>query len=184
MGNDRGVDSVRPDQDYTGKRIVDKTILAMTGRRFRILAFVMIGAGISIIGLAAASSVLFTQTFPAVSSAPPGSMAASCSSLQSWGGPVPSGGGSVLFNCTGRTGAFVVSNPPVRATPSFTLPTNATDLYVLPALPVGPGGVCSSYQGAIALTSGSPVTLATSGNWDYCVDATGSLTGFSVSWSS
>lgn len=178
------MDCVRPDQDYTGDRLTVQTTLGMTGRRFRILAFVMIGLGVSMIGLAAASSVLFTQTFPAVPSAPVGSIVASCSSLQSWGGPVPSGGGSVLFNCTGHTGAFVVSNPPVDATPSFTLPTNATDLYVLPALPVGPGGACSTYQGAIALTSGSSATLATSGNWDYCVDATGSLTGFSISWSS
>jgi hypothetical protein len=145
--------------------------------------FALIGTGLLLIGLAAASGVLFTQTFPAVPNAPPGSVAASCANLQSWGGPIPAGGGSVLFNCTGYSGAFVVSNPPASATPSFTLPTNATDLYVLPAYPSGYGSGCAAGEGAIELSSGTPVVLKTSGSWDYCVDATGAIAGFSVTWS-
>ncbi len=159
--------------------------MALPRRTFRIAAFALVAAGVMLVSVAAASSVLFTQTFPSVPNAPPGSIAAGCSSLQAWDGPVPAGGGSILFNCTGQVGAFAVANPPATATPTFLLPTNATDLYVVPAYPSysGPGSACDSDSSAIALINASSVTLNTGGSWDYCIDAAGSLTSFSVSWS-
>ncbi len=155
-------------------------------RLVRIAAFALIGAGVVLVGVVAASSVLFSQTFPSVPSAPPGSLTASCSTLQAWNEQVPAEGGPILFNCTQEAGAFVVSDAPATATPTFALPANATDLYVVPAYPTytGPGTGCAAYTEALMLTSGTPATFDSSGNWDYCVDATGSLPGFSVSWAS
>lgn len=159
--------------------------MTISRRTVRVAAFSLVAAGVLLVSIAAASSVLFTQTFPSVPNAPPGSITASCSSLQAWDGPVPAGGGSVLFNCTGQVGAFTVANAPATATPTFTLPTNATDLYVVPAYPSysGPDSACASDSSAIPLTNASSVTLSTGGNWDYCIDAAGSLTSFSISWS-
>lgn len=149
------------------------------GRARRIVLFSIIGAGLTLIGIAAASSLLFVQTFPSV---PSGSISPNCSDLQAWNQPIPVGGGFVVFNCTSYLGAFIV-NAPTTATPSFTLPTNATDLYVFPSyLGTWPSS-CSAFSGAIELTSGVSVSLETKGSWDYCIDASGSLQGFSISWS-
>jgi hypothetical protein len=128
------------------------------------------------------AELLFTQDFPSVTPASPVSPSASCSNLQVWGS-LPAGGGIVVFNCTGKLSAFVVYTP-VTATPAFTLPANATDLYAFPqADGVGSGtGSCSGVTGALGLISGSAINLA-SGGWEYCVDATGAIAGFTISWS-
>jgi hypothetical protein len=157
--------------------------MARTRRFPRFGLFAAIGIVATLVGVAAASSVLFTQTFPSVPGAPPGSVTSGCATLQAWNSPVPHGGAMVLFNCTYQLGAFVVANAPVNVTPAFTLPTNATDLYVMPAVLTTFPSNCSGWAGAIPLASGTPVDLDTSGSWDYCVDATGGLAGFSVSWS-
>ena len=159
--------------------------MSRASRAVRIAAYSLIAAGITLVGFAAASGVLFTQTFPSVPNAPPGSITSSCATLQAWDDQVPAGGGPILFNCTTSVGAFVVANAPATATPTFTLPTNASDLYVLPGFLTsgGPGTGCSSFGGAIVITNSSQVTFGTSGPWDYCVDATGSLAAFSVTWS-
>ena len=88
----------------------------------------------------------------------------------------------MVFNCTGQFGAFMV-HASVSATPAFTLPTNATDLYAFPAYEGNWPSTCAAFPGAVGLTSGTSVTFSTNGSWDYCVDATGSLPGFSVTWS-
>ncbi len=160
--------------------------MAHLGRIPRGSLYVVIGAVAVVVGLAAASSLLFTQTFPSVPTAPAGSLTASCSTLQDWTGPIPYGGGLALFNCTGEPGAFEVTNPPATVAPTFTLPTNASDLYVLPAYPeysYGWPATCDGFYGAIELTNGTAVELDTGGSWDYCIDATGGLAGFSISWS-
>jgi len=145
----------------------------------RILPYVLIALGVSLIGFAGASSLLFTQNFPAV---PSGVITASCATLQAWNAPVPVTGGIVVFNCTGQYGAFVV-NTPTNATPTFALPTNATDLYAYPSVLGTFPSTCSGFTGAIALISESPVDLSTKGSWSYCIDATGALQGFSIAWS-
>ena len=146
----------------------------------------LIVGGMTLIGLVAASSVLFSQNFPSVPTEPPGSLTASCTNLQSIESWVPTGGGYVLFNCTSSAGAFLVSYAPATATPTFSLPANASDLYALPAYPDSNGTAtsCAGFVGAIELSSGVAATFGTSGNWDYCVDAVGALQGFSVAWSS
>jgi len=146
----------------------------------RLTIYALIGVGIALIGLAAASSVLFTQSFPSTSA---GTVTADCSDLQEWG-VLPAGGGMAIFNCTTYAGAFEV-NTPTTATPSFSLPTNATSAYIFPATPgTGSGtGSCDSLSGAVELISGSSVAFSAEGSWEYCVDATGSFPGFTVSWS-
>jgi hypothetical protein len=159
--------------------------MSTSRRSLRIGGFVAIGVGLLLVGLAAASSVLFTQNFPSVPTAPATSVTSSCSSLQAVGSYVPVGGGPILFNCTYELGAFVVDGAPATVVPTFTLPANATDLYVLPALPEYNGTMidCAGFSGALEVTSGMSVALPTSGSWDYCVDATGALPAFTVSWS-
>jgi hypothetical protein len=90
--------------------------------------------------------------------------------------------GSILFRCRGAAQAFT-SNGGGPVTPTFTLPAPYTTLTIVPHDPQATD--CPS-QAGIALTSGTPVSLA-GGNYDYCTSfanppSTG-LPQFTVTWS-
>jgi hypothetical protein len=54
-------------------------------------------------------------------------------------------------------------------TPSFSLPTTYTGLWVYSHGATTNNAACSAIVGAIPISSGTPVTLG-SGSYDYCAD--------------
>jgi len=157
---------------------------------------------LSSIGTSYALSTIFTQNFPPVSSTTP-VPSATCMTLTPDGyysTPAVSTGspGMETFDCTvTQTGqtlpAFAVpSGMTYPLTPQFTLPAPYSDLFLFrtdTSPPWPPTGGCATIAGgsSIALTSGSPLTLAP-GQYNYCADfASAPSTGlptFSISWMS
>jgi hypothetical protein len=93
---------------------------------------------------------------------------------------VPLGTGTVRFNCGSSTAALVATGGgPV--TPTFSL---SGTLYTSVAI-VAPAAITTTTpcSGGTALTSGSAFTPP-AGSYDYCASysGTGTLTGFTLSW--
>ncbi len=91
--------------------------------------------------------------------------------------------GIVTFSCPSSTAAFHVV--PSTQTPTFTLGTGYTTLFVFPHLNAI-AATCASTIGSISLTSGSPVAFGTN-DFDYCGDYTsapsGGLGAWTITWS-
>jgi hypothetical protein len=158
-------------------------------RKNRRLARTIMVVGLAIatmtFGYAVASAFLFTQTVPGVAEA--GLSEGTCgSSLSATPALLPSGGGSEVMFCSGAGSeyAFLVDGPSFTFTPTFALPSGATDIYAIPAPtpPSAPSGGCVSVSGGFGLSNGTSVTFPGTGTYDYCVDATAGFGSFTVNW--
>ncbi|HYY47678.1 MAG TPA: hypothetical protein VFA17_03250 [Thermoplasmata archaeon] len=129
-----------------------------TGKVAALMASLIFVAGIVI------AVVLMSQTLtPSIAGTNP--MTSNCAPS---GSTVPFGSsGAQTFACSGGA-AFGVSSQSV-VTPSFSLPTTYTGLWVYSHGATTNNAACSAIVGAIPISSGTPVTLG-SGSYDYCAD--------------
>ena len=136
---------------------------------------IAIGAVIAV-SMVVAAAALFTHTFP--SGVTGAHLSTSCTTLTMGTPSVPLGTGTVRFNCGSSTAALVATGGgPV--TPTFSL---SGTLYTSVAI-VTSAAIATTCSGGTALASGTGVTPA-AGSYDYCASysGTGTLTGFSLSW--
>jgi len=139
---------------------------------------------VSVVGVATTIHTILTQTVPTTPSLSPAVKAGPCGSALVNDGPVliPFGG-AVVASCngTGSGEAFDWVGGATSATPVFSLPANATDLYVIPN---GSSVLtsCGNVSGSTSLSTDVPVPGLSNGAYDYCVDATGGFPSFTVTW--
>ena len=140
--------------------------------------WLLFGSILIIAGMATATTLLFTQTFPSVAQA---GLTEGCSTLVA-DNLIAATPVSVNFDCGGPAAFTTVNTGPY--TPTYTLPTGATALSVVTASTASPGTQCQGQAGVVALTSGSAVsTLTANHGYDYCLSVSGtSVTTFSVTW--
>lgn len=140
-------------------------------------------------GGAAAFSIL-TQTVPG-GTVPNAGFGPTCATvaMDTSASAASASAAEVVYNCTNAASIDVTAVG--THTPTFTLPTAFSDAMLIPSSSKGiptstaSSAACSSYTGAIALTSGVGAALSIA-NYDYCFDSSspaGSITSFSVSWS-
>ena len=175
----------------------------MERRRFHLSkrTLLIIIAILAVASVATAFAILaFTQHFPVVPVSSVGGLTANCgdsagSTLNVVGTVTAGTDGNLFFNCPspnagvcgtdgGSFCAFAVTNPPVTATPTFSLPSEYTALYLVDSLALCPS---SGAVGGILLTSGTAVTITsgigtpTLGPWFYCASFTAASVGSSTS---
>jgi hypothetical protein len=132
-----------------------------------------------------AAVALFSQPAPSI---PASGLTANCSSPTQL---VPSktivvigSTGLVTFTCPSAAAAFHAV--PSSQTPTFTLGTGYSTLFVYPHSNAA-AATCAATTGSIALTSGSAVSFVSTNDWDYCGDYSGvgsaGLGAWTVSWS-
>ena len=144
--------------------------------------WLVFGSVLIIAGMAAATTLLFTQTFPSIAQ---GGMTEGCSTLTADNFITIAPTEFVNFDCAGPaafttvTAAFLLPRrsccrPGVRHCPSS------------PPVPESPGSACNGQAGYVSLTSGSAVnSLIAAHSYDYCLGLnpnTASVLGFSVTW--
>ncbi|MCI4347900.1 MAG: hypothetical protein L3J97_04695 [Thermoplasmata archaeon] len=141
-----------------------------------------LGSVLIVAGVATATTLLFTQSFPPVTLA---GLAADCLTLTADNGI--GGNLAVNFDCTvagfAPMVAFVVGIPG-SYTPTFTLPSGAAQLWVISASTAGPGAYCFGQGGSQLLGTGSAISLS-AGNYDYCLQLNSGTTlvsAFTVTW--
>ncbi len=139
------------------------------------------------------ATTLFTQTFPVVTTA---AMTQSCAGgnlvLAAPSEPLPSGvAGQATFQCPDPNPAFETAGV-VTATPTFTLPSIYTNLYIYKWNGAITTGVCSGRSFANELVDNtqevSLPALSSPSGWNYCAeygaDNIAGLPSFTVTWDS
>ncbi|HEV2118685.1 MAG TPA: hypothetical protein VGS11_01050 [Candidatus Bathyarchaeia archaeon] len=135
-----------------------RTILR--SKRFLILSALVM---ITVIGTAAAVTVLFTHTFPSVTVpgvAPLVTSNPNCSSLVLAGVGPTTASGIAVFTCISTTTspfAFSTGSRAVAVSATGSIPAGYTDLYVTPA-PTIPSPTCALTAGSVAILSSNPGT--------------------------
>jgi hypothetical protein len=158
-----------------------KTIPGLT-----VTAIVLVTAGYA----GAAGFSILTQTVPA-GTAPSAGFGPTCATvaMDTSASAASSSNAEIVYNCT--TSAAIDVTTAGTHTPTYTLTTGLTGASLIPATSKGvpsstaTSAACSSYTGAIALTSTVGASLSV-GNYDYCFDSSSpgsSITSFTVSWS-
>ena len=153
-------------------------------------AWVTIAIVVGIAGVAvAAAVVVLTQTLPGGSVAP-GLSAGVCHTTL--GATAATTGDFITYDCPLSTPAGPAFTVQVSGhyTPSFSLPSNYTDLYIFAhGTSLASANNCSTISGSLQLVSGAPVALGPpSTGFDYCIDyipvsSTTSEPSLTVSWS-
>jgi hypothetical protein len=138
--------------------------------------WLVFGSVLIVAGTAAATSILFQQSFPSVTSS---GLISNCANLEA--DNVATNGGSVTFDCPPNAAS-------VSAMPAFIVLAAGTYIPSFSALPTGdvlsifpssdsstqaPGTPCPSYTGNIVITSGSTVSLTVGVSYDYCYALSG-----------
>ncbi len=143
--------------------------------------WLVFGSVLIIAGMAAATTLLFTQTFPSVAQ---GGMTEGCSTLTADNFITIAPTEFVNFDCAGPAAFTTVTAGPF--TPTFVLPTGGSALSVVTSSTESPGSACNGQAGYVSLTSGSAVnSLIAAHSYDYCLGLnpnTASVLGFSVTW--
>lgn len=126
------------------------------------------------IGMLAVAAVLYSQTLTAPTTTA-AVLARNCEpAAANPASGIPVGtSGFVIWRCTLTTAALTVNTGGGTVTPTFTLGTGFTSLYVYPAA-TGPVTDCLSATGEKPLSSGTSVAFAggDAGGWNYCSDFT------------
>lgn len=152
---------------------------------------------LAVASVATAFAILaFTQHFPVVPVSSVKGITPNCgdsagTTLDVVGTVTAGSDGNLFFWCAnngagvcgtdgGSACAFRVDNPPVTATPTFSLPSEYTALYLVDSEAFCPS---SGAVGGLVLTSGTAVTIPNgiSGFWFYCASFTGASVGSSTS---
>lgn len=136
---------------------------------------------LAVAGLVVAA-LLFSQTAPPVGAI---NMSTTCATLvANVAGVVPGTSGHVIFDCGGSPAFSVVGGG--TSTPSFSLGTGYTDLYVFQATSPPAGAGCAGGS-AFQLTSSTLVSWGASNSYSYCLDyasaPSAGLGAWSISWS-
>ena len=157
---------------------------------------ILVVVAISVIGIAAAATTLFTHTFPGVKTVPPPPfLVTQCSTLTNETTPVLGSSGNMTFDCgSGRPAFNTTAAIPKPAggpvTPTFTLTGTGYSrvaiwaAFLYGAFNTNPPCVGPTYQ---VLVSGQAIIFATGGaEYIYCAEfnsapATG-FAPFSVAW--
>ncbi len=158
----------------------------------RLSAGLLAGILLVVLGVAgAAVSYSLTQTFPSATAPSSSGVTATCSTLtydsaDSAASGTPAGS-AMVFNCP-TAPAFTVATAGTL-TPTFSLPSGATALYLLPSASTGAPsadpttGNCSTPANSISLKTTTGASL-TATSYDYCLQATAgaAILGFPITW--
>ena len=166
-------------------------------KRRTVYVVTIVALVLSVAGVALASVLIGTQTVP-TQTAPSSTMELGCTGtltvieIDSY---TQFGDGDTSFGCSSGAAAFTVIPSSGTYTPTFTLGSGYTDLWVFSSttgsLEGGGTGSASNPAAAaelVELTSGTPATLSgpSGETYYYCADfatsAGGTLGSFSISW--
>ena len=166
----------------TEKRGIWSRVRTKKGLLVVSLAFLL---GVTATVAAVSLTPIFTQNLPGATAAAP-VLTSNCEPTVGNSTTMPVDGGYIYYGCGAgaATAAFTVDVTGKDVTPTFALNGEATDLYAFSfgGIPTGDGR--SSASGVVhMLTSGMAVSFSSATGYGYCVDATGSFSEISVTWS-